>query len=120
LNATRSKLLLPLLVAYVVTMVAIFIGLLALRRHALPTLSTRAAAVDWQDWRESAEKLEGSEGPVQRRAPQVIEPPALILMRDHFGVCVATVVASGSLLFAVTTFAVRSMLSTNVSPIRDE
>ena len=49
-----------------------------------------------------------------------MEPPALILMRDHFGVCVATVVVSGSLLFAFTTIAVHGMLSPNVSPILDE
>ena len=108
------------MVAYIVTMLAIWMGLLALRRQTLATLSTRAAAVEWQDWRESAAKLEGSEGPVQRRTPQVIEPPGLILMRDHFGVCVATVVVSSSLLFAVATIAVRGMLSPNVSPIQDE
>jgi len=101
-------------------MVAMLMGLLALRCQTLATLCTHAAAVDWQDWRESAAELQGSQGPVQRRAPQVMEPPALILMRDHFGVCVATVVVSGSLLFAFTTIAVHGMLSPNVSPILDE
>jgi hypothetical protein len=39
---------------------------------------------DWQDWKAAVERGEASLGPVARRPLKSDEPPAVVLMRDHF------------------------------------
>ncbi len=48
--------------------------------------------------------------PVRRKAPSSDEPPALVLMRDYFGVMLSGAVLFGSLLFAVLAIALRGVL----------
>jgi hypothetical protein len=45
--------------------------------------------------------------PVKRRPPKSPQPPALLLMRDYFGVCLALAIVLSSVLFATFMFFVR-------------
>lgn len=62
---------------------------------------------DWDRWRQEAALQSQGKGPVQRRVPQSTEPPIVVLMGRHFGVCVAAVVTLGSALFGTLMFLIR-------------
>ena len=53
---------------------------------------------------------------VQRRAPKSAEPPALVLMRDHFAACLAIAVLLSSVLFGTFMVLVRGALSSRHAP----
>jgi hypothetical protein len=48
---------------------------------------------------------------VKRREPKSAEPPALVLMRDHFAVCLSLAVVLSSVLFGTFMFFVRGALT---------
>jgi hypothetical protein len=54
------------------------------RNSVLHDLQTADAQVAWDAWRVKAAEQDGTHGPVQRSTPRSGEPPALVLMRDHF------------------------------------
>ena len=49
--------------------------------------------------------------PVKRRVPKSAEPPALVLMRDYFAVCLAIAVVLSSVLFGTFMVLVRGAMS---------
>ncbi|MFO0868804.1 MAG: hypothetical protein U0935_25340 [Pirellulales bacterium] len=71
----------------VVVLGAVIGLMLVARRGALETYGTTAAQAEWDQWRQSAAEQAAAGGPVQRKVPRSAEPPALVLMRDHFGAC---------------------------------
>ena len=76
------------------------LGLLFWARHrVLNQTDPQWATQQWQTWVEDVERQADTTGPVKRQRPQTAEPPALLLMRDLFGVCVAAVLIFGTLLF---------------------
>lgn len=87
------------LVAYVVMLGAIYFGMSTYRASAMASYGTSEANEDWQEWRSAAEEL-ADEGPVSRRPPKAEEPPALLLMRDHFPACLGISLLLSSCLFA--------------------
>jgi hypothetical protein len=52
-------------------------------------------------------------GPVQRRVPKSAEPPALVLMRDYFGVSMAGAILFSSVLYWVIAWFVSGIVSGN-------
>jgi hypothetical protein len=74
-------------------------GMFSLRRAALATYGTPQAQAEWEAWRRAAGEMAQAPGPVRRRPPASAEPPALVLMRDHFGVCLAGALLLASVLF---------------------
>ncbi|MFO0905360.1 MAG: hypothetical protein U0939_20295 [Pirellulales bacterium] len=70
-----------------VVIIAVVAGMLWARRAAIATYGTPAAQAEWEDWRREAAAQAESGGPVQRKVPRSEEPPALMLMRDHFVPC---------------------------------
>ncbi len=109
------------LVAWLVLIVSLtFYG----RRAALDTLATPEAQAEWQHWREDVKTL-NENGPVKRREPKSVDPPALVMMRDRFGVVLVAGLVFGTLLFAAVALPLRGVLrgrqalpstSTDVSP----
>lgn len=95
-----------LLVAYVATMAALVAALLFARRHVIATLDTPEARRQWRAWREQTQK-QPEDGAVARRPVATDEPPALILLRDHFAAILVTTLAIGSFLFAFVAFVAR-------------
>ena len=84
---------------YVLMLIGIWLGLSRYRASAIETYGTSQASEDWQAWKSAAEQL-AEEGPVKRRPPKATEPPALMLMRDHFPACLGISLLLSSCLFA--------------------
>jgi hypothetical protein len=86
---------------------AVYVGLVtvvtwsmfAARRHALTTGSTPASLESWNAWREDVRAQQDHPSPVKRAVPKSEEPPALVLMRDYFGVALTGAVLFSSLLY---------------------
>ena len=87
------------LLAYITVISLVLGGLIYGRMQALATYGTEQAQSDWDQWRDEAKQMAEGTGPVQRRVPKSAEPPALVLMRDYFPICVI-----GSLLLTTVLF----------------
>ena len=85
-----------LLLIYVVVLAVGVAGLVRARQWALKSLATEASQEDWRVWQDVTRRHEAGEGPVYRRAAKASEPPGLILLRDHFGVCLTAWLLLGS------------------------
>ncbi len=85
------------LAGLLVVIVSVVAGMLWARNAAIATYGTPEAQAEWEDWRREAAAQAESGGPVQRKVPRSQEPPALMLMRDHFAPCLgaALVAACG-------------------------
>jgi hypothetical protein len=97
-------------ILYVTLLVAGVASLFAARRSALKSLGTSQELQAWEQWREEARRQDGTTGSVQRRAPSRAEPPALILLRDHFGTCVFGAIFLTTILYWSTVLFVRGAL----------
>ena len=82
------------------------------RAQTLAVYGTGAAQTDWNEWREDASKRAKGAGPVKQRVPKSVEPPALVLMRDYFAVCLGLALLLSSVLFATFMFFLRGVLNT--------
>jgi hypothetical protein len=96
------------LTAYAIVMTAVVAAVFQVRRTTLESLDTPEARAQWQAWRES-EPNQRTDLPVRRRPPKSTEPPALVLMRDYFGVMLSAAVVFGSLLFVALMLAARGV-----------
>jgi hypothetical protein len=99
------------LLGYLAVMTAVVVLLVRTRDEQIARLSQPRAQDAWQDWRSAAAEQADGEGPVQRRTPQSVEPPALVLLRDHFGVVLAATIIFGTALLAVIFLAVHGVLA---------
>ncbi len=107
------------LLAYVTTMALVCAGLAYGRANLLAAYGTEQAQSDWKWWRGNVaieQNLGGS--PVHRRVPKSNEPPALVLMRDHFVACLGLALLLSSVLFATLAFFVRGALGSSFTPAR--
>ena len=77
------------LLLYVVIMSSGIGGLVYARNWARTTLDSEPARQQWEAWREETQRQHEGAGPVTRRPAKSPEPPALVLLRDHFPVCVS-------------------------------
>jgi hypothetical protein len=99
------------LVIFLVLITAVVGGLFYARHQAFATYGDQAAQVEWDAWREDAQKLAKGTGPVARRTPKSAAPPALVLMRDHFVICLTASVLLSSVLFFTMLAFVRGAMS---------
>lgn len=101
----------PITIAlYVLTMVGIVWGIFDTRSKTIAEYSSAQAQADWNKWRDEA-TTQTNDGTVVRRQPKSLEPPALVLMRDHFTVVVVAGVVFGSMLFLMLAVAVHGTLA---------
>lgn len=108
------------LAAYVIVMSLVAAGVFYGRHQAFQTYGSESAHSAWTTWRDdvAAEKTPGS---VKRRVPKSAEPPALVLMRDHFATCLIASLLLTSVLFATFMIFIRGALSsTPPSPLKTE
>jgi hypothetical protein len=96
--------------AYLVFMSTMVTAVVYGRRQALRVYGSADAQAEWNEWREDASQMAKEAGPVKRRAPKSAEPPALVLMRDHFAVCLALAVVLSTVLFGTFMFFVRGAM----------
>ena len=98
------------MIAYVAVIGAVVGSLLSARRRTLGEMNTPQARADWETWRQSVRDDARAGAPVQRRVPKSGEPPMVVLMRDHFAVCLAAAVVLSSALFTVIGFTLEGVL----------
>lgn len=97
---------------YALVLAGVAGGMVYLRRVALATYGTPQAQAEWEAWRQAARQMADSSGPVRRRPPSSPQPPALVLMRDHFGVCLAGALLLASVLFGTLLWLAQGALET--------
>ena len=89
--------------AYVVLITALVGGMFWARGCALKNYGTDTAQEDWEAWRTAVAETQQDARAVKRAVPDSPQPPALVLMRDYFAICVLFAVGLTSVLF-VTLF----------------
>jgi hypothetical protein len=99
------------LLAWLTVMALVSAGVSYGRWQALQTYGTSQARAEWDSWRSDARKMAQGPGPVSRRPPSSPEPPALVLMRDHFAVCLSLALVLTTVLFGTFMVLVRGALS---------
>jgi hypothetical protein len=97
--------------SYLAVLAAVVGALVKARRDVVRVYGTPAAQVEWDTWRTDAKKMAEHPAPVKRREPKSAEPPALVLMRDHFASCLGLAVLLSSVLFGTFMFFIRGALA---------
>ena len=77
------------------------------RRQALAIYGSAGAQEEWDAWRADAKKMAEQPGTVKRACRKSAEPPALVLMRDYFAVCLGLAMLLSTVLFGTFMFFVR-------------
>jgi hypothetical protein len=104
------------LLLYLSVMAVVLGGLVYGRSQALAAYGSDAAQTEWDDWRADAKKMTADDGPVKRREPKSAQPPALVLMRDHFAACVGLALVLSSVLFGTFMVFIRGALAAPANP----
>ena len=99
------------LFAYLAVIALVLAGVIYGRRQALEVYGSQEAQAEWNAWRDDAKKMAAEPSPVKRRVPQSAEPPALVLMRDHFAVCLGGALLLSTVLFGTFMVLVRGAIS---------
>jgi hypothetical protein len=98
-------------IAYVAMVAAVVGAVVRMRRAAIEVYGTPDAQAEWDAWRADAKKMAEQPNPVKRRVPGSAEPPAVVLMRDHFAVCLVLAIVLSSVLFGTFMVLVRGAFS---------
>jgi hypothetical protein len=77
------------------------------RQSAIAVYESPEGRAEWREWKEAAQAMEEKGGSLARRAPKSDEPPALVLLRDHFVTCLAGLLLAFTALFGVLMVLVR-------------
>src|SRR5262245_42441519 len=93
--------------------VGVVVGMLHLRTEAMAVYGTAEAQAEWDAWREDATKMAEQPSVVKRRAPKSTQPPALVLMRDHFAVCLSLAIVLSTVLFGTFMMLVQGAMREN-------
>jgi len=87
------------MLAYLLVISLVVGGVIHGRKRALETYGSAAAQAEWEKWRADAKQMAEQPSIVKRRVPGSVEPPALVLMRDYFAVCLAGALVLSTVLF---------------------
>jgi hypothetical protein len=96
-----SPCLIAWLALYALLVITVMWSLFTVRHWALAELAKPKSISDWQAWREDVRDQQSQPGPVKRSVPKSAEPPALVLMRDYFGVSLAGAIIFTTVLYWV-------------------
>lgn len=103
-------------IAYLAMTAVVVWGLRSAREAVIAQMSAPEAKQAWGEWRGETERPPEPGLPVARRPVQSDEPPALILMRDHFPVIMGVTLLIGSFLFAFLGFLGRGIWHQRQTP----
>lgn len=95
--------------AFAIYLVAMFVmiwGLRMARQRVIDSLGSPEALAEWRAFAEETRKEPAPGQAVARRPVKSDEPPALVLMRDHFTAIAATSLLIGSFVYAFLAFLV--------------
>jgi hypothetical protein len=101
------------LLAYFAVIGLVLGGVVYGRRQALKVYGSSAAQAEWDEWRADAKKMAEQPSSVKRRVPKSAEPPALVLMRDYFAVCLAGALLLSTVLFGTFMVLVRGAFASS-------
>lgn len=99
-------------IGYAVLTTAAVGGIVEARHRTLATLASPEARAEWDAWRDETRELSTSDGPMKRREAKAVEPPLLILLRDHFGAAVGSTIVAVTLFYWFLVFLIRGSLQT--------
>lgn len=117
---TSRKLVTFWLVLYIAGCAVIAWWLVRVREHQLQSPAPEMQA-SWERWKADVQSdAERKMGPVARRVPTASEPPATILVRDHFPAILTTVYLVWTAMFGFLAMAVTGVLRGAPPPHRDE
>ena len=106
---------------YGLGLVALVYGLTQSRRWASQALSTGAARQEWQEFRDDVAAQTDTGSPVRRRVPRSSEPPALVLLRDHFATCTTSaIVLTSALYWTAMLFVAGALAAAPPAPATDD
>ncbi|MEQ8785475.1 MAG: hypothetical protein RIC55_04220 [Pirellulaceae bacterium] len=100
------------LLAYLALSALLVVGMFALRSWALGSYDQQSTRKDWDSWRLETQRMAQDPGPVDRRPAKSIEPPTIVLLRDHFAACLGLLLLLSSVLFATLMFMIRGVAAT--------
>ena len=111
-------------VAWLLLFLVLLGGVAWLMSHVRSTTLFSAAGdnsqEEWNQWREAVQHDKASMGPVQRRVPRSAEPPALVLLRDYFVVCLSGALVLSSVLFGAFVLFLRGVMNAPAhQPLQD-
>jgi len=86
-------------------------GMFRARDWAFATYGDSESQTEWNDWREDVKKHVDNPRTVKRRVPQSNEPPALVLMRDYFPICLVGALGLTFVLIGAMLFLIRGVLN---------
>jgi hypothetical protein len=95
---------------YVALTAIVLWSMFAARDGVIARLSMPQSVAQWQAWRDAVRQQQANPGPVERRVPKSGEPPALVLMRDYFGVSLLGAFVFSTALYWVVAWFVSGML----------
>jgi hypothetical protein len=105
--ANLSHINLAWFIAYLLFLALIGGGVFYGRSRALAIYGSGEAQAQWDTWRADAKKMAEAPHPVKRRIPGSAEPPALVLMRDYFAICLGGALVLSTVLFGTFMILVR-------------
>lgn len=91
-------------------------GMYWMRAKAIAAYGSSQAISDWDDWRDAQDELVKQGARTKRKKPLSSEPPALVLMRDHFAACTGAAVMAAGGAFLVFAFLLRGVLAQPADP----
>jgi hypothetical protein len=98
------------LVLWMALLAAVAAAMFYVRQSVLQTAGAETQQ-NWEEWREAVKAGQNKEGPVQRRVPKSAEPPAIVLLRDHFTVCLTIALVLSSILFGTFVLFARGVMN---------
>ncbi len=101
-----------LLFGYVVALALTVWGMGEARSRTLASLDNAQSTAEWQSWREETIRQSQTPGPVKRRPAKALEPPMLILLRDHFVPVTVTTMLAVTIFYWFFGFAIRGSFQT--------
>jgi hypothetical protein len=99
------------LIILLVALTATGWGMVRARAWAFQTYSGSESQIEWDDWREDVKKQADNPTFTKRRMPKSDQPPALVLLRDYFPICLTIALALTGVLTATFLFFVRGAIS---------
>jgi hypothetical protein len=101
---------LPWWIAGYAALVAAVVGSMFWARQSVLSGATPESISDWQTWRSDVQQKQTQTGQSERRVPKSDEPPALVLMRDYFGVLMVGAILFTSMLYGVIAWFVTGIM----------
>jgi hypothetical protein len=108
-----------LIALFVAALAAATWGMFAGRRWAMETYGGVQAQGQWDNWRDDVKQHASAPAPVRRKVPASVEPPALVLMRDYFPICLVGALGLTAVLAGTFLFFVRGALRSPSQPFVD-